>query len=564
MTTFKELGLSNRLLKPISAAGYKTPTPIQEQAIPLALQGHDIMGLAQTGTGKTAAFGLPLIQQLIENGQKPKPKSVRALILAPTRELVNQISDNLRQYVKKTPVWINVVIGGANINTQRRTLANGSDIVVATPGRLLDLVKRDAIHLDTVKYLVLDEADQMLDLGFIHSLREIASLLARPRQTMLFSATMPKQVESLAQTYLDDPVRVEVAPPGKAADKITQCVHHVTARNKANLLRELLVANGKSLSLVFARTKHGAEKLKNHLVDHGFLADSIHGNKSQGQRDRAIRSFKKQEIEILVATDVAARGIDIPGVSHVYNFNLPEVAEAYVHRIGRTARAGKEGEAIAFCAPEELHLLKQIERLMAISIPVASGDEPEGNIPKGRNTRSRNTQGRGKAKLRTHRKQRTSEANEQTEAPKKKFRNKQITVAEFDAKENRRKNRQENRTENQESGRRNRNSRRNRHNDLNEVSRTERLSKVHNSEFNQEFSEKPENERKKHNPERTGNRKNRRAEFKEKGQNQRGKNRTANKSNGRKAKFTKNENGNFGRKFGGKPSQNRSKRRENA
>ena len=299
-------------------------------------------------------------------------------------------------------------------------------------------------------------------------------------------------------------------------------------------------------------------------MDHGFLADSIHGNKSQGQRDRAIRSFKMQEIEILVATDVAARGIDIPGVSHVYNFNLPEVAEAYVHRIGRTARAGKEGEAIAFCAPEELHLLKQIERLMAISIPVASGDEPEGNIPKGRNTRSRNTQGRGKAKLRTHRKQRTSEANEQTEAPKKKFRNKQITVAEFDAKENRRKNRQENRTENQESGRRNRNSRRNRHNDLNEVSRTERLSKVHNSEFNQEFSEKSENERKKHNPERTGNRKNRRAEFKEKGQNQRGKNRTANKSNGRKAKFTKNENGNFGRKFGGKPSQNRSKRRENA
>ena len=389
MTTFNELGLSPKLLNAISAAGYETPTPIQEQGIPLVLLGHDLMGLAQTGTGKTAAFGLPLVQKLMDENIKPKPKSVRALILAPTRELANQISDNLRRYVKKTPIWVSTVIGGTSINTQARNLQRGTDILVATPGRLLDLADRKAVFLDTATFLVLDEADQMLDLGFIHSLRKLSKLLGTPRQTLLFSATMPKQVEDLSKAFLNDPVRVEVSPPGKAADKITQSVHHVSARAKTDLLKQCLIERRDDVSLVFARTKHGAEKLMKHLVDCGFKADSIHGNKSQGQRDRAIRAFKKREIDILVATDVAARGIDIPGVSHVYNFNLPEVPENYVHRIGRTARAGADGQAIAFCAPDEFHLLKAIEKLMGISIRIAGGSEPESMPPKKSGSRAR-------------------------------------------------------------------------------------------------------------------------------------------------------------------------------
>ncbi|NKB53680.1 MAG: DEAD/DEAH box helicase [Rhizobiaceae bacterium] len=461
MTNFTDLGLTPKLLESITNVGYETPTPIQEQAIPLVMDGHDVMGLAQTGTGKTAAFGLPLVHKLMEEGIRPKPKGVRALILAPTRELVNQISENLRQYVKKTPIWVNVVIGGQSINKQAQALQRGTDILVATPGRLLDLADRKALFLDTATFLVLDEADQMLDLGFIHSLRKISKMLGTPRQTMLFSATMPKAVEDLSKAFLNDPVRVQVAPPGKAADKIEQCVHHVSARDKTNLLKDCLIERRDDLSLVFARTKHGAEKLMKHLVDCGFKADSIHGNKSQGQRDRAIRAFKKRDIDILVATDVAARGIDVPGVSHVYNFNLPEVAENYVHRIGRTARAGAEGKAIAFCAPEEFHLLKQIEKLMSISIRIESGDEPEGmpakkaasnNRSRGRNGKPAGSGGRRGAGHRGRRTEgRTDNRSENTgtgSAKPKKFKNKQVSVADYDAKEQRRKegtNRQEHR-----------------------------------------------------------------------------------------------------------------------
>jgi ATP-dependent RNA helicase RhlE len=449
LTNFTDLGLTPKLLASISAVGYETPTPIQEQAIPLVMKGHDVMGLAQTGTGKTAAFGLPLVHKLMEEDIRPKPKGVRALILAPTRELVNQISDNLRQYVKKTPIWVNVVIGGQSINKQAQALAKGTDILVATPGRLLDLADRKALYLDTATFLVLDEADQMLDLGFIHSLRQISKMLGTPRQTMLFSATMPKQVEDLSKAFLNDPVRVQVSPPGKAADKIDQCVHFVSARDKTNLLKDCLIERRDDLSLVFARTKHGAEKLMKHLVDCGFKADSIHGNKSQGQRDRALRAFKKRDIDILVATDVAARGIDIPAVSHVYNFNLPEVPENYVHRIGRTARAGAEGKAVAFCAPDEYHLLKQIERLMAISIRVESGEEPEGMLAKkaSSNSRGRNGKPAGKSGGRRasgHR-GRGGDARSETSgngsAKPKKFKNKQTSVAEYDAKEQRRKDR---------------------------------------------------------------------------------------------------------------------------
>ena len=374
---FDMLGLSPTLQAAVKAAGYDTPTPIQNQAIPLALEGHDIMGLAQTGTGKTAAFGLPLVEHLMKMEGRPQPKCVKALVLAPTRELVNQIAEALNLYVKGSKLRVGTVVGGQSINTQIRFLSRGIDILVATPGRLIDLMDRGAVRLDTARFLVLDEADQMLDLGFIHALRKIAPKLGRPRQTMLFSATMPKQMEEIASTYLRNPRRVQVSPPGKAADKITQSIHFLDKGEKVSKLKELLLRHPESLSLVFARTKHGAERLMKQLVADGFDAASIHGNKSQGQRDRAIKGFREGSIKILVATDVAARGIDIPDVRVVYNFDLPDVPDNYVHRIGRTARAGRDGEAIAFCSAEEVGQLKDIEKVMKVSIPVASGDRPE-------------------------------------------------------------------------------------------------------------------------------------------------------------------------------------------
>ncbi|WP_420396539.1 DEAD/DEAH box helicase [Nioella sp.] len=377
MFDFDMLGLSPTLLAAVKSAGYDTPTPIQNQAIPLALAGHDIMGLAQTGTGKTAAFGLPLVEHLLAHQGKREPKSVKALVLAPTRELTNQIAENLRTYVKGSHLRVGTVVGGQSINVQMRFLERGTDILVATPGRLIDLMDRRAVRLDLAQFLVLDEADQMLDLGFIHALRRIAPALGTPRQTMLFSATMPKQMEELSRTYLTNPRKVQVSPPGKAADKVTQCIHFIAKSEKPALLRELLRRHPDTLSLVFSRTKHGAEKLMKGLVADGFDAASIHGNKSQGQRDRAIKAFKDGQVKILVATDVAARGIDIPDVRTVYNYDLPDVPDNYVHRIGRTARAGKDGEAIAFCCAEEVDQLKDIEKVMKISIPVASGRRPE-------------------------------------------------------------------------------------------------------------------------------------------------------------------------------------------
>ncbi len=375
---FDMLGLAPTLNDALKRANFTQPTPIQNQAIPLALNGHDILGLAQTGTGKTLAFGLPLIDHLLAQPGKPDPKTAKALILAPTRELVNQIADSLRTLTKGTKLRVATVVGGQSINKQVMFLARGTDILVATPGRLIDLMERGAVDLGSVRHLVLDEADQMLDLGFIHALRRIAPALGTPRQTMLFSATMPKQMEELSRAYLNNPQRVQVSPPGKAADKITQSLHFVSKPGKPSKLREILSQDADALTLVFTRTKHGAERLMKGLVDDGFNAASIHGNKSQGQRDRAIKAFRAGEVNILVATDVAARGIDIPGVAYVINFDLPDVPDNYVHRIGRTARAGREGEAIAFCAPEEVDLLRQIQKLMKTEIPVTSGTMPEG------------------------------------------------------------------------------------------------------------------------------------------------------------------------------------------
>lgn len=381
MFDFDMLGLAPELNNNLKAMNFKEPTPIQNKAIPLALEGHDILGLAQTGTGKTLAFGLPLINHLLEQPARPEPKTTKALILAPTRELVNQIAESLKTLTGGTRIKVATVVGGQSINKQITILNRGTDILVATPGRLIDLMERGAIRLSEARYLVLDEADQMLDMGFIHALRQIAPKLGTPRQTMLFSATMPKQMEELSRAYLENPRRVQVAPPGKAADKITQSVHFMEKARKSWKLRDILEKNPEALTLVFSRTKHGAEKLKKGLVADGFNADSIHGNKSQGQRDRAIEAFRSGETTILVATDVAARGIDIPGVAFVINFDLPNVPDNYVHRIGRTARAGREGEAISFCAADEVDLLLQIQKVMKIEIPVASGTQPEAVKP---------------------------------------------------------------------------------------------------------------------------------------------------------------------------------------
>lgn len=370
---FDMLGLAPKLVAALEAQNITEPTPIQAQAIPHAMNGRDVMGLAQTGTGKTAAFGLPMIDSLIKDGGKPEPKSAKALVLAPTRELAKQISDNLAAYTQGTHLKVALVVGGAGIVGQMRRMERGVSLLVATPGRLIDLLDRRAVTLSHTRFLVLDEADQMLDMGFIHALRKIAPLLPAERQTMLFSATMPKQMEELAGAFLKSPIKVQVNPPGQAATKIEQSVHFVAKAAKFDLLVDQLDKHRDELALVFGRTKHGCEKLYKLLERKGFAAAAIHGNKSQGQRDRAIREFREGKVRVLVATDVAARGIDIPGVKYVYNYELPNVAENYVHRIGRTARAGADGQAIAFCAPDEMIELFDIQKAMKKDIPVASG-----------------------------------------------------------------------------------------------------------------------------------------------------------------------------------------------
>jgi ATP-dependent RNA helicase RhlE len=373
MTDFQSLGLDARLMTRLTEMNLTQPTPIQAKAIPLVLQGRDVMGLAQTGTGKTAAFGLPIIQMLTGERRRPLPKTVHALILAPTRELAKQIEANLMLFARGTPTKVLVVTGGASLNAQSDKLSRGVDILVATPGRLIDLIDRRAVTLEAVKFLVLDEADHMLDMGFIHSLRQIAKLIPLRRQTLLFSATMPKLMAEIAGDYLRDPIRVEVAPAGKPIEKIVQGVHFTPQGDKAKLLESYLRQHPDERAIVFGRTKHGSEKLMKLLDSWGFAAGSIHGNKSQGQRDRALAEFKAGTLKVLVATDVAARGIDIPMVGHVYNYDMPNVPENYVHRIGRTARAGADGRAVAFCAPAEMDELKAIEKTMKAAIPVIGG-----------------------------------------------------------------------------------------------------------------------------------------------------------------------------------------------
>ncbi|MGH6869865.1 MAG: DEAD/DEAH box helicase [Rhizomicrobium sp.] len=362
--TFATLGVAEPLLRALAAENYTNPTPIQAKAVPAILAGRDVLGLAQTGTGKTAAFGLPILQKLAEPHAGVGPRGVRALILAPTRELAVQIGDSLQVYGKHLKLRHAVVLGGVNQNRQVEALRPGVDILVATPGRLLDLVQQKHVRLDTVSILVIDEADRMFDMGFIRDVRRLVAALPRKRHSLLFSATMPKEVAHLVAEILHDPVRIDISPAKITADMIDQRVYHVAAGDKRALLRDLLRDAAMERVIVFTRTKHGANKVADQLAKSGVAADAIHGNKSQNARQRALDSFRDGKVRVLVATDIAARGIDVDGITHVVNFELPNVAESYVHRIGRTARAGAGGVALAFCDPSERALLKDIERLV--------------------------------------------------------------------------------------------------------------------------------------------------------------------------------------------------------
>ena len=370
--SFMNLGLSKPLLDALAAKDYTQATPIQSKAIPTVLTGRDLLGIAQTGTGKTAAFMLPSLQRLgADRPQFLKPGQIRMLVLAPTRELASQIAASAETYGRFMRLSVGVIFGGVPNSKSVRTVARGLDVLVATPGRLLDLIDQRALSLRDLEILVLDEADQMLDLGFIHALKRIVALVPAKRQTLFFSATMPRAIKELADKYLTNPAEVAVTPVAKTADRVDQKVVMVNQPEKTALLTILLQTEKVERALVFSRTKHGADKIVRMLNAAGVAASAIHGNKSQGQRERALAEFRSGQTPVLIATDIAARGIDIPGVSHVVNYDLPEVPEQYVHRIGRTARAGAEGKAIAFCSHEERGLLRDIERLTRMKIDVA-------------------------------------------------------------------------------------------------------------------------------------------------------------------------------------------------
>ncbi|HEX8193449.1 MAG TPA: DEAD/DEAH box helicase [Allosphingosinicella sp.] len=373
--SFENLGLSQPLLQALALKEYTVSTPIQEQAIPLLLEGRDLLGIAQTGTGKTAAFMLPSIDRLSQSKKRPFPRSCRMLVLAPTRELASQIAESARAYSRFSHMSVVTVFGGTSVNKNRQDVQRGVDILVATPGRLLDLCEQGHLDLRSVEILVLDEADQMLDLGFIHDLKKIVRMLPAKRQTLFFSATMPPAIKDLADRFLTNPAQVSVAPASTTAERVEQFVTFVQQSEKPALLTMMLrVGFGEKGSmdrvLIFSRTKHGADRIVKQLAAAGIPAAAIHGNKSQPQRERALADFKGGRVKILIATDIAARGIDVSGVSHVVNFDLPNVSEQYVHRIGRTARAGATGIAIAFCAEDERPYLRGIEKLTRQKIEV--------------------------------------------------------------------------------------------------------------------------------------------------------------------------------------------------
>ena len=369
---FQDLKLIEPLMRAVRAEGYDEPTPIQAQAIPYVLAGKDLIGCAQTGTGKTAAFALPIMQRLVAANEKRQRGTIRVLVLSPTRELASQISESFTVYGRHTGLKSIVIFGGVGQQPQVDQLRRGADVLVATPGRLLDLMNQRIVKLDTIEVFVLDEADRMLDMGFIHDVRRIISALPTRRQTLLFSATMPQDIQDLADRILINPVRVEVTPQATTVEKIAQSVFFVDKKDKRALLEHLLDDKAIRRALVFTRTKHGANKLVQQLDRANIQAEAIHGNKSQTARERALSNFKTGRTRVLVATDIAARGIDIEDVTHVINFDLPNIPESYVHRIGRTARAGAEGIAFSFCDVEEREYLRDIEKLIRLRVPVVA------------------------------------------------------------------------------------------------------------------------------------------------------------------------------------------------
>ena len=378
--SFSTLGLSDPLLRAVSDKGYTTPSPIQAEAIPAVLKGHDVMAAAQTGTGKTAGFTLPLLQKLSQ-GSLAKSNQARALVLTPTRELAAQIAENVEAYGKYLNLRSAVVFGGVKINPQMMKLRKGADVLIATPGRLLDLHQQNAIAFDQLEVLILDEADRMLDMGFIHDIRRILKTLPKQRQNLMFSATFSDDIRQLAKTIVNDPVEISVTPRNSAAVSVTQWVHPVDKDQKRRLLAELIKKHRWEQVLVFSRTKHGANRIAEFLEKNNIQAAAIHGNKSQGARTRALANFKSGNVRVLVATDIAARGLDIEQLPQVVNVDLPEVAQDYVHRIGRTGRAGATGQAISLVSADEIHLLQDIERLTQQLLPRSLVEEYEPKTP---------------------------------------------------------------------------------------------------------------------------------------------------------------------------------------
>jgi superfamily II DNA/RNA helicase len=399
LTSFNDFGLVEPILRALAQENYLTPTPIQGQTIPLAMQGRDVIGIAQTGTGKTAAFALPILNHLTTKRLRPERKSCRVLVLSPTRELSGQIAESFRTYGRHLrPLEIALAIGGVPINRQVRSLSHGVEVLVATPGRLLDLVNQRAVTLNQVEILVLDEADRMLDMGFIHDIKRIVAMLRSARQTLFFSATMPQEITRLADSMLTDPARVAVTPQATTVERIAQRVILTDKAAKPALLAELLKSEPVDRVLVFTRTKHGADKVVRALQKSGFSAEAIHGNKSQNQRERVLADFRTGKLRTLIATDIAARGIDVDGVSHVINYDLPNIPESYVHRIGRTARAGAEGIAISFCDHEENGFLRDIERLIRMAIP--STNQRTGTRAASQPNESHDSRGHGRPQYR--------------------------------------------------------------------------------------------------------------------------------------------------------------------
>jgi ATP-dependent RNA helicase RhlE len=369
--SFEQLQIIEPILKALAEEGYTTPTPIQEQAIPVVLQGKDLLGCAQTGTGKTAAFAVPILQMLYEQINEDRGhRTIKSLILTPTRELAIQIDESFATYGKHTGLRHTVVFGGVSQSSQVNALRRGVDILIATPGRLLDLIEQRFVSLQHVQLFVLDEADRMLDMGFIHDVKKIISRLPTKKQTLFFSATMPNEIAGLANSILRNPVKVEVTPVSSTVDKITQGLYFVEKENKRSLLIHILQDKAIETALIFTRTKHGADKIAKELNRVNIKTDAIHGNKSQNARQKALLNFKNKQIRILVATDIAARGIDVEDLTHVINFELPNIPETYVHRIGRTGRAGASGIALSFCDAEEKVFLRDINKLIAQTIPV--------------------------------------------------------------------------------------------------------------------------------------------------------------------------------------------------